>query len=331
MNYIVEIRNLKKTFGNIVAVDDLSLNISKGTIFGILGPNGAGKTTTISTILGIEKQTSGKIIVNGLDNLKYPEKVKQIIGFMAQETIVDDELTGKQNLILGANLYHLPKDQIKDKVEYALKQSQLEKFADVKSKNYSGGMKRRLYLVKSMIHEPLLLILDEPTTGLDIQNRMQMWDDIRKLKKDGVTIIMTTQYLEEADYLCDTIAIIDHGKIKAIGSPSELKKQISSGNILEIILKNEYIEQITKLLKSEFNIPVSNFKNEKIEAIIEKNAFEIFQKILSEIKKKKIPILSISLRLPTMDDVFIKLTGSSIRDTNTKPDASKSNKFAYTR
>ncbi len=205
MQPFVDIKNLKKLFGNFTAVDGVSFSIGKGEIFGILGPNGAGKTTTISTILGIEKQTDGKIVVDGLDNLKHPKEVKQIIGFMAQETIVDSELTGRQNLALGADLYHIPKSEIPSKVSFALRESQLEKFADVKASNYSGGMKRRLYLVKSMLHEPKLLILDEPTTGLDIQNRVQMWKDIRKLKADGVTIILTTQYLERLDGLRDLV------------------------------------------------------------------------------------------------------------------------------
>jgi len=314
MKYIVEIKNLKKYFGNFCAVDDININIKKGEIFGILGPNGAGKTTLISTILGIEKLTEGQIIMNGIDNSKHPEKAKQDIGFMAQETIIDNDLTGRQNLILGAKLYHISNNQINNKVNHALHESQLEKFADVPSKNYSGGMKRRLYLVKSMLHEPLLLILDEPTTGLDVQNRIQMWSDIKKLKQNGVTIILSTQYLEEADALCDRIAIIDHGKMKAIGTSSELKNLIAIGNILEIIAKQKDIEQMIKMLKLKFNIVIKNHDTEKIEAVIEKNALDIFQKIIIEIKKANIQILSISLRLPTLDDVFIKLTGSSVRD-----------------
>ncbi len=325
MQPFVDVKNLRKLFGNFTAVDGISFSIGKGEIFGILGPNGAGKTTTISTILGIEKQTDGKIIVDGLDNLKHPKEVKQIIGFMAQETIVDNELTGRQNLALGADLYHIPKSEIPSKVSFALTESQLEKFADVKASNYSGGMKRRLYLVKSMLHEPKLLILDEPTTGLDIQNRVQMWKDIRKLKADGVTIILTTQYLEEADTLCDNIAIIDHGKIIAMGTPSQLKKMIASGNVLEIITKPENIEQVRKMLKSKFGLN-STAVNDKIEAMVEKSPLDTFQKILEALKSSKVPVLSVSLRLPTLDDVFIKLTGASLRDAEQKADTTQSNK-----
>ncbi len=325
MQPFVDVKNLRKLFGNFTAVDGISFSIGKGEIFGILGPNGAGKTTTISTILGIEKQTDGKIIVDGLDNLKHPKEVKQIIGFMAQETIVDNELTGRQNLALGADLYHIPKSEIPSKVSFALAESQLEKFADVKASNYSGGMKRRLYLVKSMLHEPKLLILDEPTTGLDIQNRVQMWKDIRKLKADGVTIILTTQYLEEADALCDNIAIIDHGKIIAMGTPSQLKKMIASGNVLEIITKTENVEQVRKMLKSKVGLN-STAVNDKIEAMVEKSPLDTFQKILEALKSSKVPVLSVSLRLPTLDDVFIKLTGASLRDAEQKADTTQSNK-----
>ncbi len=312
-NNIIEIKNLIKAFGSFMAVDNVNLNIERGKIFGLLGPNGAGKTTTISLVLGILKPTSGTIIIDGLDNIKDNELVKEKIGFMTQETIVDSDLTAYENLKIAGKLYHLRGEVLESAIKNALKEADLEAFANKKAGSFSGGMKRRLYLVKSMIHSPKILILDEPTTGLDVQNRVEMWKRIDDLNKRGVTVILTTQYLEEADRLCNKIAIIDHGKIVASGTASELKKQVSEGSVIEIIADTSVVEQVVKLLRTKLKLEV-NVEDEKIEAFVAKDDIKMVSKVADAIYKEKIPIASISLRLPTMDDVFIKLTGSSIRD-----------------
>jgi|ACVJ01.1.fsa_nt_gi ABC-2 type transport system ATP-binding protein len=313
MNNSVEIYGLTKKFGDLTAVNNIDLTIKKGEIFGLLGPNGAGKTTTISMLLGIVKPTSGRIIIEGYNAQKESAKVKQVVGFMAQETIVDSDLTAYQNLEIAARLYHMPRNEWAERISGALKSAQLEQFADKKAGTFSGGMKRRLYLVKSMLHAPQLIILDEPTTGLDVQNRIEMWRQIRELNKSGVTVIITTQYLEEADNLCNRIAIIDHGQLKAIGTPSELKRSVSEGQILEIISTASEVEGISKLLKSKFGIN-SEFKDDKVTGLIEKDPIGMLPKILNELKKEKLYVAAVNMHLPTMDDVFIKLTGSTIRD-----------------
>lgn len=311
---IIEIRNLVKKFGDFSAVDNINLDIKEGEIFGLLGPNGAGKTTTISMILGIVKPSSGKILVYGIDNLKEREKIKHIVGLMTQETIVDSELTAYQNLEIACKLYHINKKDIDAAIQLALEEAELTEFKDKKAGSFSGGMKRRLYLVKSMIQKPKIIILDEPTTGLDIQNRTQMWNRIKELNKKGITTILTTQYLEEADQLCNRIAIIDHGKIIALGTTSELKKMISKGQILEIITNKDSINRIMNILESKFGLK-SIAKEDKIESFVEKDEVETLSKVINAISKEKLPLISISLHLPTLDDVFIKLTGSSMRDT----------------
>ncbi len=313
MNNSVEIYGLTKKFGDLTAVNNIDLTIKKGEIFGLLGPNGAGKTTTISMLLGIVKPTSGRIMIEGYNAQKESAKVKQVVGFMAQETIVDSDLTAYQNLEIAARLYHMPRNEWAERISGALKSAQLEQFADKKAGTFSGGMKRRLYLVKSMLHAPQLIILDEPTTGLDVQNRIEMWRQIRELNKSGVTVILTTQYLEEADNLCNRIAIIDHGQLKAIGTPSELKRSVSEGQILEIISTASEVERISKLLKSKFGIN-SEFKDDKVTGLIEKDPIGMLPKILNELKKEKLYVAAVNMHLPTMDDVFIKLTGSTIRD-----------------
>lgn len=311
--YVVEIKNLVKKFGNFTAVNDLSFNIKQGEIFGILGPNGAGKTTTINMVLGLLKPTSGKIYITGLDASAHHE-VKNMMGFMTQETVVESDLTARENLEIFAELYHVPKDKIPGKIKEALSEAELMDFADKKAGTFSGGMQRRLALVKAMIQDPKLLILDEPTTGLDIQNRVNMWGHIKDLTKFGVTIILTTQYLEESDALCDRIAIIDHGRLKAIGTASELKKMVGPGRILELVLDNEaHSEEAASILRSRFKINAI-IKGDKLTATVDKWDPVMLTEILSALEKKKITAISVNLHLPTMDDVFIKLTGSDMRD-----------------
>lgn len=303
-----------KKFGDLTAVNNISLDIEAGQIYGLLGPNGAGKTTTINLILGILKPTSGTVLVDGLDNIQNKEKVKQLTGFMTQETIVDSDLTAYENLEIAARLYHIRGEEMKKSIKLALEEAELEDFRDKKAGTFSGGMKRRLYLVKSMIQRPKIMILDEPTTGLDVHNRVQMWTRIRELNQKGITIILTTQYLEEADELCNKISVIDHGRLIASGTPSELKRMVSKGQILEIITDKESSAKVTKLLNSAFGL---NFvmKDDKIEAYMDTDPFNMFTKVMNRLVKEKMPIISISMHLPTMDDVFIKLTGSSLRDS----------------
>ena len=315
MEHILKIKDLVKKFGDFTAVDSISLDIKKGEIFGILGPNGAGKTTTINMILGLLKPTSGSITINGIDIAKHGNDVKKMMGLMTQETVVDGDLTARDNLEIFAKLYHVPDSKIPGKVKEALAESELTEFADKKAGTFSGGMQRRLALVKSMIQDPMLLILDEPTTGLDIQNRVSMWGHIKGLIKIGVTIILTTQYLEEADALCDRIAIIDHGKIKAIGTASELKRMVGTGRVLEIVLESEVQAQsAASLLKSRFKInPI--VKGDRLDAIIEKWDPKMLPEMLSLLEKKKLIVSSVNVHFPTLDDVFIKLTGSGMRDS----------------
>ena len=309
----VEIFNLTKKFGDFTAVNRMNLSIKKCEIFGLLGPNGAGKTTTISMLLGIVKPTSGRITIEGLDAEKASSAVKQVVGFMAQETIVDSDLTAYENLEIAARLYHMPHEEWAKRIHEALEWAQLLEFKDKKAGTFSGGMKRRLYLVKSMLHAPKIIVLDEPTTGLDVQNRVEMWKQIKELNSRGVTVILTTQYLEEADQLCNRIAIIDHGELKAMGTPSELKRMVSKGQVLEIITTQQEAQKVAQLLKSKFGIS-SDFKDDKVTGLIEDDPIEKLPHILNELKKSKFTVAAVSMHLPTMDDVFIKLTGSNIRD-----------------
>ncbi len=311
----ISIQSIVKRFGDFTAVDGISLEIKEGEIFGILGPNGAGKTTTINMILSLLKPTSGRILINGLDTAKHEMEAKKMLGLMTQETVVEGDLTARENLMVFGRLYHLTAEQLEKRIKESLIEAGLTDFADKKAGTFSGGMQRRLELVKAMIQEPKIMILDEPTTGLDVQNRVSMWGHIKDINKEGITIILTTQYLEEADALCDRIAVIDHGKIKAIGTPSELKKMVVTGRVLEIVVEDiKEANEIVALLKSQFGMAASA-KAEKITTVVEQGKNIVLTKILGAIDRKGIKISSVNLHLPTLDDVFIKLTGEGLRDT----------------
>ncbi|MGC8586086.1 MAG: ATP-binding cassette domain-containing protein [Candidatus Micrarchaeia archaeon] len=308
----VTVRNLVKKFGDFAAVNNISFEVKKGEIFGLLGPNGAGKTTTLNLLLGLLRPTSGSIYINGLDMSRHGKELKQQIGLMTQETVVEPDLTARENLELFAKLYHLDKNEIEKRINDALKEAQLTNFADKKAGTFSGGMQRRLLLVKTLLHEPRLIILDEPTTGLDVQNRSQMWDHIRSLHKKGITVILTTQYLEEADALCDRIAIINHGKIIAMGTSSEIKR-IAGENILEVVTTEKYAGRVAEIIKDVSGVSPET-KIDRITANIKKEPLEIMRKISDILKRENIPVLALSMHLPTLDDVFIRLTGSTLRD-----------------
>ncbi|MCL5112369.1 MAG: ABC transporter ATP-binding protein [Candidatus Marsarchaeota archaeon] len=313
-NNVIEVKNVVKKFGDFTALNNVSFTIKEGELFGLLGPNGAGKTTMINLILGLLKVTSGTIIIDREDISRNPERIKKIIGMMTQETVVEPDLTAKQNLELFARLYGLSEAEMSKRVSEALKDANLEDKANVRAGTFSGGMQRRLELVKSMVNVPKILILDEPTTGLDVQNRVDMWKRIRELSKRGVTIIMTTQYLEEADSLCERVAVIDHGEVKAIGTPLELKKQVATKPILEIFAKADVLDSIAEIIRVKYKLK-PEILGEKLLAEISGDTASVVSGIMKETSKRKIEIYSISSRLPTMDDVFIKLTGSSLRDT----------------
>ncbi len=311
----IEIRNLIKKFGDFTAVNDVSFDVKDGEIFGLLGPNGAGKTTIINMLLTLLTPTAGRITVGDMDVSKKREAAKQMMGLMTQETVVEADLTARQNLDLFAHLYHIPADQIPKRIKKALDEAELQKFADVKAGTFSGGMQRRLGLVRAMIQEPKLLLLDEPTTGLDVQNITTMWARLKDLNKEGTTILLTTQYLEEADELCDRLAIIDHGKMIALGTPSEIKRIVGAGRMLEVIVKPEDVNRVVSLLKARFELTAS-VKGDRITAALDRDGESEFTKISAMLDHEKITVLSIGAHLPTLEDVFIKLTGAGMRDAS---------------
>ena len=313
---VIEIRNLLKRFGTLTAVDRVSLDIKRGEIFGLLGPNGAGKTTIINMLLGLLPPTSGNVVVEGIDMTKYPAMAKKRIGLVTQETVVESELTAEANLRLFGRLYQLSEAEIDGKIDPLLKFADLESFKHSLAGTFSGGMQRRLSLSKALIHDPSILVLDEPTTGLDIQNRTKMWELLRHINETRkVTVLMTTQYLEEADALCNRLGIIDHGRIIALGTPTQLKQSIGKGNVIEVSAEKNQLKGVAEALKSAFNVEPTT-SGDRVSITVHGDPTKMLEKVLAILKSRHISTTGISMHAPTLDDVFLKLTGGSLRDTS---------------
>jgi len=312
---IIETKDLTKKFKDLIAVDNINFSVEKGEIFGFLGPNGAGKTTTIKMLTTLLHPTSGNAKIAGNDIIKERNQVRKSIGIVFQEPALDTELTGKENLEYHARMYSIPKDKREERINEVLNLVDLVDKKDVFVKNYSGGMKRRLEIARGLMHYPKVLFLDEPTLGLDAQTRRAIWKYIKKMnKEEDTTIFLTTHYMDEADFLCKRIGIIDHGKILVMDKNENLKKSIGQDVITitcsnykkleENLSKKEWVKN-TKKYDTYLTIGTEK-GDEKIPIII-----EIAQKLGIKIK-------SISVRQPTLDDVFLSYTGRTIRDNEVK-------------
>jgi len=300
--------HLVKTYrnGEVKALDDLSLDVEEGTVLGVLGPNGAGKTTTVRILATLLKPDSGIANVAGIDVIKHPDKVRELIGLSGQYAAVDETLTGWDNLVMFGRLYHLGKAASVKRAEELLERFSLTDSARRPIKTYSGGMRRRLDLAASLIVQPKVLFLDEPTTGLDPRGRQEMWGVIQELVKGGVTLLLTTQYLEEADQLADEIAVIDHGKVIARGTSDALKKQVG-GERLEITVENADVAA-TQEIVAKISGHATHTDLRTISAPVLNGSKDLMD-ALRAMDEAKIHPLDIGLKRPSLDDVFLSLTG----------------------
>tara|TARA_B110000008_G_scaffold15657_1_gene14648 strand:- start:539 stop:1537 length:999 start_codon:yes stop_codon:yes gene_type:complete len=316
--YSIETKSLTKSFGDLVAVNDISFSVEKGEIFGFLGPNGAGKSTTMMIFTTLLKPTNGNALVGGFDVLKNPKQVRENIGFVQQETTVDEYLSGRENLLLQAKLNHIPKNEINQRIDEVLDLIELSDKQDEAVVTYSGGMRKRLDIAGGLLHHPRVLFLDEPTVGLDIQTRRKIWQYIKKIHTQfDMTIFLTTHYMEEADSLCDRIGIIDHGKIQVIDTPKNMKNDLGNEIVSLVIESNSnYDSFLLELKKIEF-IKKINEDDSKL-TLFTSNGTEVIPQIFQISSELGIKIKSISLTQPTLDDVFISYTGHEIRDDDSK-------------
>jgi ABC-2 type transport system ATP-binding protein len=311
MNSIIQANDLTKKYRDMLAVDHISFDVGEGEIFGFLGPNGAGKTTTIKMLTTVTSVTDGTAFVAGHDLKNDPSAVRRSIGVVPQEVTLDNELKGLENLLLSAKLHHVQDDISRKLAKDLLKLVELEGAAEMRVGLYSGGMKKRLQLISALIQRPRILFLDEPTVGLDIQTRSKIWDYLERLNRDdGLTIFMTTHYMEEADSLCDRIAIMDHGVIKVSGSPAELKEGLH-GDIVTLQVSDgedltSFLEKIDNVISVTRVGMAYRMKLPKVETAL--------PAIITGISNRGLKIKETSFTKPTLDQVFLEITGRSMRD-----------------
>ncbi len=314
MLYAIETSSITKHFNGITAVNNVSISVKPGELFGLLGPNGAGKTTLINMLSTMTEPSQGSAKVWGFDAVAQASQVRQSIGVVFQDTTLDDRLTGRENLDLHGRLYGLEGRIRKQRIEEVLALVELEDRADAIVKTYSGGMMRRLEIARGLMHHPKVLFLDEPTLGLDPQTRLHIWEYIRTMnKKEGVTIMLTTHYMEEADNLCDRIAIIDHGEIVALDTPEALKNMLGGDVITLELEKPEDITGLCDVYRKNGCANIVSRKRNEVFITVKEGERQI-PHILNLASNAGIAIISVSLRKPTLDDVFLHHTGRAIRD-----------------
>jgi ABC-2 type transport system ATP-binding protein len=309
----VEVENLTKRFGDFVAVDGLSFTVDHGEVFGLLGPNGAGKSTLIRMLTTLVPPTSGAARIHGFDVVRQSNDVRQLIGVIPQAMTSDVDLSAVENMGIFAKLYGIPREKRRRVIQELLRAVDLEQWADKPVKMFSGGMRRRLEIARGLVHEPKLFFLDEPTTGLDPVSRVAVWEMLARLKRErDLTILVTTHYMDEADKLCDRIAIIDHGKLVALDSPLKLKASIPGKNVLEVSFSEvppDWIDALRHLPE------VAEIKaDDHIFRISSHNGPRTTVAVMEAARQAGITVTSLSVQSTTLDDVFVHYTGHQLRD-----------------
>ncbi len=311
----IETFGLGKVYDGVTAIEGLSFQVFAGEVFGLVGPNGAGKSTTLRILITILRPTTGHATVLGHDVVREADCVRHLIGYVPQERAIDRFLTGREHLLLLGDLYHLPKSETKRRIAEILKLVNLETHADRPAKTYSGGMKRKLDIACGLLPNPKVLFLDEPTLGLDVQSRLRIWDYIRRLRERGITIVMTTNYLDEADQLCDRLAIIDDGRIKALGSPSELKAGLG-GDIVSLTVgasEMARVEMLASALKGLPFVRAISTKPTGLDIRVE-SPEKALPAVLEAANRLACRLEFIEYHRPRLEDVFVAHTGHAIRE-----------------
>ncbi|MBF2077478.1 MAG: ATP-binding cassette domain-containing protein [Synechococcales cyanobacterium T60_A2020_003] len=319
MTPAVLIEKLQKRYGTVDAVKDVSFEVEPGEIFGLLGPNGAGKTTTLRCLCTLATPDAGRIEVSGVSVLENPRVARQRLGYVAQEVALDKVLTGRELLQLQAALYHLPRTVIGDRIHEVINLLGLGDWADRRSGTYSGGIRKRLDLASGLLHRPDVLVLDEPTVGLDIESRVAVWDFLRRLRENGTTVMMTSHYLEEVDALADRVAIIDQGTVIACGTPSELKDQIGGDRITLRIREFTPAEE-AETAKSKLEalpcvqeVIINTAQGNSLNLVVRSQSNALSQ-VQEALQAAQIPMFGISQSRPSLDDVYLAATGQTLLD-----------------
>lgn len=305
MQTVIEIKSVSKKYGDLAAINNLSLEVFRGECFGVLGPNGAGKSTTMKLMYGSAMMDAGELYILGLNVRKNVSEIKKRIGIVPQEDGLDVEFSVFENLMVFSSYFNIPKHKAREKIKDLLRWMRLEEYADRSIESLSGGMKRRLTLARALLNEPQILFLDEPTTGLDPQSRLWLWNFVKKMKSEGSTLILTTHYMEEAEELCDRIAIIDHGKLLALGTPKQLIKEYLGKEVIEFEVKAQDLNYYLQRLKeNKLDYQVIDL-NVFVHVAEKQDVKEVLELISSD---------TIHIRKPKLNDVFLKLAGYQLRN-----------------
>jgi ABC-2 type transport system ATP-binding protein len=319
---IVQVDNLVKRYGELAAVKQISFQVEEGEIFGFLGPNGAGKTTTILMLTTLLRPTGGRALVCGHDVEHHPSQVRAAVGYVSQEIAVDEFLTGRENLWLHGKLYHIPSRLLEERLREATRMVDLTERLDDLVGTYSGGMRKRLDIAEGLLHRPRLIFLDEPTLGLDIQTRRKIWDYIRQLRQEGLTVFLTTHYMEEADQLCDRVAIMDQGELKALDSPQTLKAKLG-GDVITVGLRDpsEPARQRAQELFGRLEWVIRLEPHPKGFVLISRDGDSAIPRLIQAAAGSGLEISSVTLKRPSLDDVFLTYTGHELREEEGGSDA----------
>ena len=316
MTEMIETAGLVKRFGKVKALDGLDLAVPRGAILGLLGPNGAGKTTAVRILTTLLEPDGGRAMVAGLDVAAEPDKVRERIGLSGQTAAVDEYLTGYENLEMVGRLYHLGARKSRERARALLEQFDLADAADRPTKTYSGGMRRRLDLAAALVAAPQVLFLDEPTTGLDPRSRAQLWETIQELVRAGSTVLLTTQYMEEADRLADDVVVIDRGRMIAQGPPDQLKTRIG-GERIEVVLSNSGDIPSARALLAALSAGEIRVEEQTCTVTASvTGGVDTLRRVLQDLRERSIPVDDVGLRRPTLDDVFLSLTGHGAEDAS---------------
>jgi ABC-2 type transport system ATP-binding protein len=327
----VLIEKLQKRYGAVEAVKDVSLTIEPGEIYGLLGPNGAGKTTTLRCLCTLTEPDAGRIEVSGISVLDMPKIARQKLGYVAQEVAIDKVLTGRELLQLQAALYHLPRSIIKERIEAVIQLLGIEAYADKKSGTYSGGIRKRLDLASGLLHQPDVLVLDEPTVGLDIESRFAVWDFLRKIRNEGTTVLITSHYLEEIDMLADRVAIIDKGVVIAAGTPSQLKDQVGGDRItlrIREFTPSDEAENAKTLLESlpaVQEVIINSAQGNSLNLVVSPQS-DALSTVQNALQTAGLPTFGIAQARPSLDDVYLAATGRTLLDADLAASATRDEK-----
>ena len=316
--FFIQLRDLFKSYGSVMALNGLNLEVPKGSLYGLLGPNGAGKSTVLRIICTLIAPDSGHVEVGGLDALFEEKETRRRLGYVAQDVAIDKILTGRELLQLQGDLYHLDKKHKKRRIEELIQRLDMYEWIDRRCGSFSGGMKRRLDLASGLLHEPELLILDEPTVGLDIESRSVIWGLLKELRRNETTILLSSHYLEEVDELADEMAIIDKGKVIASGKPDDLKKELGGDRVTLRVrefsdeVEAESVRKLIKNINGVSNVVVNQKQGYSLNFLVQSN--DVISNLSGHLSKENFEVFALSHSRPSLDDVYLQATGKTLMD-----------------